>query len=85
MLVLAAVAGWTFDDWCGTPPRPWPHPPGPWPWLRKGLAVIGAIGGAIIFGANTDLTSIIIVGGVSGAFLASAGQMLGGGRAVNAG
>ena len=76
-LILAAIAGWVVDDWCGTPPRPpWPWP-GPWPWIRKGLAVIGAIAAHQIFQGGVvnetlDATSIIIVSGVGGAFVASA-------------
>ena len=76
-LILAAIAGWVVDDWCPTPPRPpWPWP-GPWPWIRKGLAVIGAIGAHLTFQGGVvnetlDAVSIIIVSGIGGAFLASA-------------
>jgi hypothetical protein len=73
---LAAIAGWAFDDWCGTPPRPWP---GPWPswqwWSRKILAMIGALIAYHLyhpnFADNGALVSIIVVGGVGGVFLAS--------------
>jgi hypothetical protein len=82
MLVLAGVAGWTVDDFCGTPPRPWPGP-GPGPWIRKILAVIGGVGAAVLFGGNdASAVSIIVVGGIGGAFLASIGSMLMGGRAA---
>lgn len=85
MFVLAAVAGWSLDDFCGTPPRPWPGP-GPGPWIRKILAVAGGVGAVIAFGGNNaDAVSIIIVGGIGGVFLASLGGMLMGGRAAGAG
>ena len=79
-LILAAIAGWVFDDWCPTPPRPpWPWP-GPWPWIRKILAIVGGIGANMVFQGGVvnetlNVVGIIIVGGVGGAFLASAGSM----------
>ena len=81
MLILAAIAGWVFDDWCGTPPRP-PIPwPGPWPWIRKILAIVGGIGANMIFQGGVinetlNLVGIIVVGGIGGAFLASLGSMV---------
>lgn len=80
-LFLAAMAGWVVDDWCPTPPRPpWPWP-GPWPWIRKGLAILGGIGAHLAFQGGVvnealDLVSIIIVGGIGGAGLASVVSML---------
>lgn len=79
--ILVAMSGWVFDDFCGTPPRPWPGP-GPWwnLWLRKVAAMVGAILAAREYHPNWDngdLVSIIIVSGVGGAFLASlAGAVL---------
>ena len=79
-LILAAIAGWVFDDWCPTPPRPpWPWP-GPWPWIRKILAIVGGIGANMVFQGGVvnetlNVVGIIIVGGVGGTFLASAGSM----------
>jgi hypothetical protein len=88
IIILAAVAGWTVDDFCGTPPRPWPRPgPGPW-WLRKVLAAIGGGVAWIAFNAGTvserpDLVGAVLVGGVGGAFLASlVGGAMGAGAAV---
>jgi hypothetical protein len=84
-LILAALGGWVFDDFCGTPPRPpWPWP-GPWPWIRKILAIIGAIGAYYVFEGGVvnetlNAVAIIIVGGVGGAFLASAVSMVMGPR-----
>lgn len=74
--ILAAISGWVVDDFCGTPPRPWP---GPWPWwnlwLRKVAAMVGAILAAMQYHPNwsggADAVSIIIVGGIGGAFVAS--------------
>lgn len=71
-ILFAAAAGWTGDDWCPTPPRP----PWPWPWfLRKLIAVLGAIGGVIIFdemlGGSRDVLSVGVVAIVSGVTLAS--------------
>lgn len=74
--VLVAMSGWVFDDFCGTPPRPWP---GPWPWWNMWLRKVAAMVGAIIayrmyhpnWGDGGDLVSIIIVSGIGGAFLAS--------------
>ena len=71
--VLVAMSGWVFDDFCGTPPRPWP---GPWPWwnlwLRKVAAMVGAILASRMYHPEVaDLVSNIFVGGVGGAFLAS--------------
>ena len=85
LLILAAIAGWVFDDWCPTPPRPpWPWP-GPWPWIRKILAIVGGIGANMVFQGGVvnetlNLVGIIIVGGVGGAFLASAGSLVMGPR-----
>ena len=83
LLILAGMAGWTFDDFCGTPPRPWPGPgPGPW-WIRKILALVGGIAALIIFtrgivGETTDLLGTVAVGAVGGVFLASlAGGLMG--------
>lgn len=85
--VLAALGGWVVDDFCGTPPRPWP--PGPWPWFRKLLAILGGIGAVILFrdiiGPDYTSVSIIVVGGIGGAFLASVGSMLFGEMKTTAG
>jgi hypothetical protein len=83
ILILAAAGGWTFDDFCGTPPRPWPGP-GPWWWVRKGLAAIGGVVAYIVFADGaTDALTTVVVGGVGGVVLASlaAGAGLGAGRA----
>jgi hypothetical protein len=84
--ILAAIAGWAFDDFCGTPPRPWPGP-GPWWWTRKIAAMLGALAAYLAYhpnwGDNGSLVSIIIVGGVGGVFLASLASAVGlGGRNV---
>jgi hypothetical protein len=73
LLILAAIAGWAVDDWCGTPH---PHP---WPWLRKILALIGGGGAYVIFGkglAATDIVTTVVLGGVGGVFLASLGGLV---------
>jgi hypothetical protein len=72
ILTLAAMAAWTGDDWCPTPPRP----PWPWPWfMRKIIAVLGGIGGVILFqrliGADADILSVAVVAIASGVTLAS--------------
>lgn len=74
-IILAALAGWAFDDMCPSPPRwPWPWP-GPWPWLRKILALIG--GGLVYslfndgFTGRMDVISTVLLGGVGGIVLAS--------------
>ena len=86
LYVLAAIGGWVVDDFCGTPPRPWP--PGPWPWLRKILALVGGAGSVVlwhdIIGPDYGPVSIIIVGGIGGAFLASIVSMAVGNMAANA-
>jgi len=88
VLVLAAISGWAFDDFCGTPPRPWPGPRPWWDiWLRKVAAMVGAILASLQYHPNWDdkgsLVSIIIVGGVGGVFLASlVGHVMPGGRAT---
>lgn len=69
-LVLAGGAGWTFDDWCPTPPRP----PFPWPWWsKKAIAVIGGIIAYYVVGphvgaADNALTTVL-VGGIGGVVL----------------
>jgi hypothetical protein len=72
VLIFAAAAAWTGDDWCPTPPRP----PWPWPWfLRKIIAALGGIGGVILFndmmGEGVNILSIAVVAIVSGVSLAS--------------
>lgn len=74
IIVLAALGGWAFDDFCGTPPRgPWPGP-GPW-WIRKILAAVGGAVAYLVFegaiGDPGDVLSTVVVGGVGGVFLAS--------------
>ena len=80
MLILAAMGGWTLDDFCGTPPRPMPWPgPGPW-WIRKGLAVIGGVAAYIVFAeaiGGPDVLSTVVVGGAGGVVLASLGSAFG--------
>lgn len=81
-LILAAMGGWTFDDFCGTPPRPWP---GPWPWiLRKIIAVVGGIAAFYLIGRNlgtpvADVVSTVLIGGTGGVVLTGLAGMLGGG------
>ena len=80
-LIVAAMGGWTFDDFCGTPPRPWP---GPWPWiLRKIVAAIGGIGAFYLIGPNigtpADVISVAVLGGLGGVVLAGLVGMAGGG------
>lgn len=75
LIVLAAMAGWTFDDFCGTPPRPWPGPgPGPW-WIRKIIAAVGGGLALVVFDRGIsempDLLGTVAVGAVGGVFLAS--------------
>jgi hypothetical protein len=75
IIILAALGGWTLDDFCGTPPRPWPGPgPGPW-WIRKILAAVGGAAAIFIFAGaaegTPDLLGTVAVGGVGGVFLAS--------------
>jgi hypothetical protein len=87
MVILAAIAGWAFDDWCPTPPRPpWPWP-GPWPWLRKILALVGGGLAYVVFQGNVineaaDVLTAVFVGGVGGVFVASLGSAFTGGRDV---
>jgi hypothetical protein len=74
-ILLAALAGWAFDDICPTPPRPpWPWP-GPWPWwIRKFLALVGGAIGYVVVNpqlGRDDIISTVLIGGVGGIVLAS--------------
>ena len=78
-IILAGGAGWTFDDWCGTPPRkPWPGP-GPW-WIRKILAAVGGILAFQVLGPQLGEPASILgaafLGGIGGVVVASLGQAL---------
>jgi len=79
VILVAAAAGWTADDWCPTPPRP----PWPWPWIfRKLLAVIGGVGlVALLPGVASnlaDMVTVTLIGMVGGVTLASLVGGLGG-------
>jgi hypothetical protein len=80
-VIVAAMGGWTFDDFCGTPPRPWP---GPWPWiLRKVIAAAGGVAAVYVIGPNVgnpaDVVSVAVLGGLGGVVLAGLVGMAGGG------
>ena len=82
-LIVAGGAGWTFDDFCGTPPRgPWPGP-GPW-WIRKILAAVGGVGAFMVLGPQLDepssILGAVLLGGIGGVVVASIGQAVLGGR-----
>ncbi len=50
---IQLIVLWALVGWCGTPPgpRPWPPipDPDPFPWIVKGVGIIGAVVGGIIF------------------------------------
>ena len=81
-LIVAGGAGWTFDDFCGTPPRRGPIGPGPW-WIRKVLAAAGGVGLFMLasgqLGGDPSVLDAALLGGIGGVVLASiAGEVMGG-------